>query len=52
MEMKKEFEKVNAIEPAFSSKESGNYLVQREGDDVSQKVMNATAGSIYDSVGM
>ena len=52
MEMKKDFEKVNAWEPAFSSKESGGYLVQRGGDDVSEKVMNATAGSIYDSVGM
>ena len=52
MEMKKEFEKSNVSEPAFSSSESGNYLVQRGGDDVSQTVMNATAGSIYDSVGM
>ena len=52
MEMKKEFEKVNACEPAFSSKESGSYLVQRGGGDISESVMNATAGSIYDSVGM
>ena len=50
-EMKKEFESVTATAPAFSSRDSGSYLVQRGGDDASQKVINAAAGSIYDSVG-
>ena len=52
MEMKKQFENVSAHEPSFSSKETGSYLVQRGGDDITQQVMNATAGNIYDSVGM
>ena len=52
MEMKREFEKVNDYEPAFSSRETGSRLIQRSGDDVTKQVMNATASSIYDSVGM
>ena len=50
--MRMEFSQDQSEKPAFSSRESGTYLVQRGGESASRTSIESTANSIYDSVGM